>query len=110
MRVRMKLYVGRLLKGIPLVYVIGLDGDSRLLPHRGAYGRVHEWGTRGAGSLQLSYDILIDATGNDKIAFSIHRAFQRRFITQLALGREWKMTEAAVHKAAVTLKAEQIIK
>lgn len=107
MRVRMKQYIGRLLKGIPLVYVIQVDGDSRLLEHWANYGHVHEWGVRGHGSLQLAYDMLRDATGDDKMSAALQHSFQRRYIAPLALGRGWRMTEGAVLKAVAALAHEQ---
>ena len=100
MRVRMKLYVGRLLKGIPLVYVIQVDGDSRLLEHRASYKHVHAWGVRGGASLQLAYDMLIDATGDAKIAQAMQHGFQRRCIVPLPYNQPWKMSEGTVLIAA----------
>ena len=100
MRVRMKLYVGRLLKGIPLVYVIQVDGDSRLLQHKADYNYVHAWGTRGTGSLQLAYDMLYDATSDAKQAQAMQYQFQRSHIVPLPSNQPWTMTEAAVLKAA----------
>ena len=103
MRVRMKTYVGRLCKGIPLVYVIQVDGDSRMLRHKATYRQVHEWGVRGGGSLQLAYDILYDATGDLKLSYKLHHAFQRDYIVPLARSHVWKMSEVTVLKAAATL-------
>jgi Family of unknown function (DUF6166) len=105
MRVRMKTYVGRLMQGVPLVYVIQIDGDSRLLEFKATYGRLHEWGRSGAGSLQLAYDLLLDASGDADVALTIHHAFQQKYIIPLARHRKWKMTERSVLSAAVLLAA-----
>jgi hypothetical protein len=110
MRVRMKTYVGRFCKGIPLVYVIQVDGDSRFLRRHSElcdYGHLHQWGRRGPGSLQLAYDLLYDATQDAYVAGCWHEAYQRAFISRLSRAQGWRMSEQAVLKAAVTLTKEK---
>lgn len=110
MRARMKQYVARLCKGTPLVYVIQADGDTRFLrrhPELCEYGSVHRWGCLGAGSLQLAFDLLYDATQDAFTAGCLHEAFQRRYIAKSSPRHEWRMSEAAVHKAAVILSEQQ---
>jgi hypothetical protein len=61
-------YRGERLPTGPRVYVLGPDGTERLVPRSRASLGSYSWGCHGAGSRELAWALIRDATGDRQLA------------------------------------------
>jgi hypothetical protein len=96
----MKLYSGRRDRTGTCHVWVTEKGDSRELAPRldlAAHSPTgFEWGYAGSGPAQLALAILVDATGNDRIALRLHQRFKFERIATLRREQDWSMTQEAV--------------
>jgi hypothetical protein len=65
------------------VYVVGPDGAERLVPRSRASLRSYSWGCHGAGSQELAWALIRDATGDRQLADDWHLDLSIEIVSRL---------------------------
>ena len=80
--------------------VVSKDGEVLSpVPSQRAYNHSpdgFQWGYGGSGPAQLALALLLDVTGQPKLAVSLHQNFKREFVA--GWGERWEMTSEEILK------------
>jgi hypothetical protein len=64
-----------------------------------------QWGYGGSGPAQLALALLVDATGDDRLAVRLHQPFKWQFVA--SLGDSWTMTEDEIMRWIKSYQQEE---
>lgn len=85
MRMTRRAYRGERLPTGCRVYVHGPDGAERLVPRSGSSLWSYSWGRHGAGSQELAWALIRDATGDRQLADDWHLDLSIDIVSRLPL-------------------------
>ena len=83
MSMTQRAYRGERLPTERRVYVLGPDGVELLVPRSGSAVRSYSWGCYGAGSQELAWALIRDATGDRQLADDWYRDLSIEIVSRL---------------------------